>query len=80
MAKHIYLLLRKYLSLFHLSTPINSTSPHSTLYPTGALSGMPAVHAFALYAGMALTIDFILQMTCFVSLVALDARRQEVRG
>lgn len=43
----------------------------------GALSGMPAVHAFALYAGMALTIDFILQVTCFVSLVALDAKRQE---
>ncbi|KAG7165268.1 NPC intracellular cholesterol transporter 1-like 4 [Homarus americanus] len=43
----------------------------------GALSGMPAVHAFALYAGLALTIDFLLQVTCFVSLVALDAKRQE---
>ncbi|XP_045596555.1 NPC intracellular cholesterol transporter 1 isoform X1 [Procambarus clarkii] len=43
----------------------------------GALSGMPAVHAFALYAGLALSIDFILQVTCFVSLVALDAKRQE---
>lgn len=45
---------------------------------TGVLSGMPAVHAFALYAGLALTIDFILQITCFVSLMALDAKRQEV--
>ncbi|ROT61660.1 niemann-pick C1 [Penaeus vannamei] len=43
----------------------------------GVLSGMPAVHAFALYAGLALTIDFVLQITCFVSLMALDAKRQE---
>lgn len=41
---------------------------------------MPAVHAFALYAGLALTIDFLLQVTCFVALMALDARRQEVRS
>jgi Niemann-Pick C1 protein len=42
----------------------------------GGLSDMPAVKAFALYAGMALFIDFLLQITCFVSLLALDARRQ----
>ena len=29
---------------------------------TGALSGMPAVRAFALYAGMALLIDFVMQV------------------
>ena len=28
----------------------------------GALSGMPAVRAFALYAGMALLIDFLMQV------------------
>ena len=28
----------------------------------GALSGMPAVRAFALYAGMALLIDFVMQV------------------
>ncbi|KAK7086015.1 NPC intracellular cholesterol transporter 1 [Halocaridina rubra] len=38
---------------------------------------MPAVHAFALYAGLALLIDVILQLTIFVALVALDAKRQE---
>ncbi|XP_068212553.1 NPC intracellular cholesterol transporter 1-like [Palaemon carinicauda] len=43
----------------------------------GALSDMPAVHAFALYAGLALLIDFLLQISCFVSLIALDAKRQE---
>ncbi|KAK2584243.1 hypothetical protein KPH14_006655 [Odynerus spinipes] len=42
----------------------------------GGLSDMPAVKAFALYAGMALLIDFILQITCFVSLLALDTVRQ----
>lgn len=39
---------------------------------------MPAVKAFALYAGMALLVDFILQVTCFVSLLALDTLRQMV--
>lgn len=39
---------------------------------------MPAVRAFALYAGMALLIDFLFQITCFVSLLALDSRRQAV--
>ncbi|XP_046427089.1 NPC intracellular cholesterol transporter 1 isoform X2 [Neodiprion virginianus] len=42
----------------------------------GGLSDMPAVRAFALYAGMALLIDFLLQITCFVSLLALDTIRQ----
>lgn len=43
----------------------------------GSLSDMPAVRAFALYAGMALLFDFLLQITCFVSLLTLDTRRQE---
>lgn len=42
----------------------------------GGLSDMPAVKAFALYAGMALIIDFLLQITCFVSLLSLDTVRQ----
>ncbi|XP_060815205.1 NPC intracellular cholesterol transporter 1 isoform X3 [Bombus pascuorum] len=42
----------------------------------GGLSDMPAVRAFALYAGMALLVDFVLQVTCFVSLLALDTVRQ----
>lgn len=42
----------------------------------GGLSDMPAVKAFALYAGMALLFDFILQITCFVSLLTLDTKRQ----
>lgn len=38
---------------------------------------MPAVRAFAFYAGVALLIDFLLQITLFVSLVSLDLRRSE---
>ncbi|EPQ13409.1 Niemann-Pick C1 protein [Myotis brandtii] len=43
----------------------------------GALSVMPAVHTFSLFAGMAVLIDFLLQITCFVSLLGLDVKRQE---
>ena len=35
---------------------------------------MPAVRAFALYAAVSLTFNFILQITCFVAAMALDAR------
>lgn len=38
---------------------------------------MPAVKAFALYAALAVLMDFILQMTAFVALLSLDARRQD---
>ena len=47
--------------------------------PTGALSTMPAVRTFSLFAGLAVFIDFLLQISCFVSLLGLDARRQEGR-
>ena len=45
---------------------------------TGALTDMPAVRVFSLYAAMAVLIDFLLQISCFVSLLTLDARRQAV--
>ena len=41
---------------------------------------MPAVRAFALYAGMALLLDFLLQITCFIGLLSLDTSRQEVNN
>lgn len=49
------------------------------LCPVGALSDMPAVQAFAMYAGMSLLINFVLQMTLFVALFSLDVMREEVR-
>lgn len=50
-----------------------------TLSSVGALSNMPAVRTFSMFAGLAVFIDFLLQISCFVSLLGLDARRQEVR-
>lgn len=43
----------------------------------GAMSNMPAVRTFSLFAGMAVFLDFLFQITCFVSLLGLDVRRQE---
>ncbi|XP_072342101.1 NPC1-like intracellular cholesterol transporter 1 [Scyliorhinus torazame] len=43
----------------------------------GALTKMPAVRTFALYAALAVFFDFLLQMTAFVALMSLDARREE---
>ena len=44
----------------------------------GAMTPMPAVRTFSLYAGMAVTFDFLFQITCFVGLLTLDAKRQKV--
>ncbi|BFZ11392.1 hypothetical protein BsWGS_14432 [Bradybaena similaris] len=43
----------------------------------GALTEMPAVRAFSLYAAMAVLFDFLLQISMFVSLLTLDAKRQQ---
>ena len=37
---------------------------------------MPAVRVFSLYAAVAVFVDFLLQITCFVALLSLDAKRQ----
>ncbi|XP_064480118.1 NPC intracellular cholesterol transporter 1-like isoform X2 [Ornithodoros turicata] len=49
----------------------------SACFFIGALTEMPAVRIFALYAGVALLINFFLQMTCFLGLFTLDTVRQE---
>ncbi|XP_076221530.1 NPC intracellular cholesterol transporter 1 homolog 1b isoform X2 [Nomia melanderi] len=43
----------------------------------GTLSSMPAVNTFALYASVSILINFLLQMTAFVSLLSLDAHRSQ---
>lgn len=64
-------------TLGHVGPSMLLTSvSESCCFFLGGLSDMPAVRAFALYAGMALLIDFLLQITCFVSLLSLDAYRQ----
>merc|ERR1719369_2015919 len=54
-----------------------SSVSESTCFFLVALSDMPAVRALALYAGVALFVDFLMQITCFVSLLSLDMMRQE---
>uniref|UniRef100_A0A182QGM2 SSD domain-containing protein n=1 Tax=Anopheles farauti TaxID=69004 RepID=A0A182QGM2_9DIPT len=46
-------------------------------FAIGALSPMPAVNTFAWYATVALAIDFLLQISAFVALMALDEQRVE---
>lgn len=48
----------------------------SVAFFLGALTPMPAVKMFSLYAGMAVFCNFLLQITCFVGLMTLDAKRQ----
>lgn len=43
----------------------------------GALSDMPAVRTFALYATVALFLDFIFQISAFIALMAIDQKRME---
>ncbi|XP_049962855.1 NPC intracellular cholesterol transporter 1-like [Schistocerca serialis cubense] len=54
-----------------------STLAECLCFFLGTTSGMPAVREFAMYSGFALLVDFVLQVSCFVSLLALDSRRQE---
>ncbi|EPQ18084.1 Niemann-Pick C1-like protein 1 [Myotis brandtii] len=51
--------------------------PGAVCFFLGALTPMPAVRTFALTSGLALILDFLLQMSAFVALVSLDSRRQE---
>lgn len=48
-----------------------------SMFVLATLVDMPAVKNFAIYSAGAVVINFILQMTCFVSLLALDQKRLE---
>ncbi|CAG8754700.1 4506_t:CDS:1, partial [Acaulospora morrowiae] len=43
----------------------------------GGIVTMPAVRNFALYAALAVWVDFSLQVTVFIAFLSLDAKRQE---
>eukprot|EP00903_Cladosiphon_okamuranus_P015713 g14505.t1 len=43
----------------------------------GSQSSLPAVEYFCLYASTAILFDFFLQMTAFVAVLTMDARRQQ---
>lgn len=54
-----------------------SSSSESIAFFLGALTDMPAVRIFSLYAALAVLFDFLLQITVFIGLMTLDARRQQ---
>ena len=54
-----------------------ATLAESSCFFLGALTSMPAVHIFALNAGLALVMAFILQMLVFVPLLVVDTHRQD---
>ncbi|XP_053252362.1 NPC intracellular cholesterol transporter 1 isoform X1 [Podarcis raffonei] len=54
-----------------------SSFSETVAFLLGSLSTMPAVRTFSLFAAVAVFIDFLLQITCFVSLLGLDIKRQE---
>lgn len=56
-----------------------SSVSETIAFALGMFVTMPAVSSFSLLAAMAVFIDFLLQITCFPMLLALDARRTEVR-
>lgn len=47
-------------------------------FSPGALTDMPAVRVFSLYSAMAVLLDFLFQVTVFVAIMTLDAKREEV--
>ncbi|RCH90986.1 hypothetical protein CU098_002289 [Rhizopus stolonifer] len=52
-----------------------SSMSETMAFALGMMVTMPAVSSFAMMASMAVFIDFLLQVTCFVSCLALDAQR-----
>ncbi|KZC13635.1 Niemann-Pick C1 protein [Dufourea novaeangliae] len=52
-----------------------TTTSECLCFLIGTLSAMPAVNTFAMYASLSILINFLLQITAFVSLLSLDARR-----
>ncbi|GAB1859492.1 Niemann-Pick C1 protein [Camponotus japonicus] len=69
----------------HIGTVMAAVGPSMLLtsisecfcFLIGAFSSMPAVNTFAMYASLSILINFLLQITAFVALLALDSRRAE---
>ncbi|KAI8993287.1 patched family-domain-containing protein [Pilobolus umbonatus] len=54
-----------------------SSLSETIAFGLGAFVTMPAVSSFAIVAAIAVFVDFILQVTCFVSCLVLDAYREK---
>lgn len=55
-----------------------SSLSQTIAFGLGGAVQMPAISTFAGYASVAILADFLFQITCFVALLALDARRTAV--
>ena len=53
-----------------------SSLSETLAFAIGYLANMPAVKVFSMFAAAAVFVNFILQITCFVSLLALDSKRE----
>lgn len=56
---------------------LSSLTESCCFFLAAGLTSMPAVRSFAFYAAFAVLIDFALQVSSFVALLSLDARRME---
>lgn len=56
-----------------------SSLSETVAFGLGFFVTMPAVSVFSLYAATAVLTNFLLQMTCFISFLTLDAQRRESR-
>ncbi|XP_034489627.1 NPC intracellular cholesterol transporter 1 homolog 1b [Drosophila innubila] len=54
---------------------LQTASSEFACFAIGAISEMPAVKTFAMYAAAAILFDFLLQITAFVALMAIDEQR-----
>ncbi|XP_072764565.1 NPC intracellular cholesterol transporter 1 homolog 1b isoform X2 [Anoplolepis gracilipes] len=69
----------------HIGTVMAAVGPSMLLtsmsecfcFLIGAFSTMPAVNTFAMYASLSILINFLLQITTFLALLALDSKRFE---
>ena len=50
----------------------------TTVFFLGGLTDMPAVEQFAYASAIAIFMDFFLQITLFLAILTLNAKRQEV--
>jgi Niemann-Pick C1 protein len=55
----------------------HSTCTQAIAFLFGGMSDMPAVRAFALYAALSLSLNFLMQVTAFVAVMSLDHRRKQ---
>ncbi|KAL7712334.1 Niemann-Pick C1 protein [Entamoeba marina] len=76
---HVSVRLSKALRRVGPSMMLASIS-ESLAFFLGYLTSMPAVQSFSLYAGLAIFIDFVLQITVYAVLLCYDCLRQEHHG